>query len=143
MRGTPVYVYDLATKCLVHMFDSKTYLQDNLGIDHGDLNKKYLDKDKPYYLRFVLSTTPLPKMSVEAIMTLEDTILLFKTTRAETPLTLLQGDRNKPVLAVNTINPELSKEFSSLQECARVLKGDRQTIRNHLNNTSTSLYRGQ
>lgn len=124
------------------MFDSKTYLQDNLGIDHGDLNDKYLDKDKAYYLRFKFSTTPLPEMSVEAIMTLEDTILLFKNTRAETPRVLLQGNKNKGVSAVHSTNATLNQTFVSLQECARVLKGDRQTMRNHLNNPAPSLYRG-
>lgn len=125
------------------MFDSKTYLQDNLGIEHKDLNNKYLDKNKPYYLRFIFSTTALSEMSVEAIMTLEDTILLFKTTRDQTPRNQLQGDKNKPVSAIHSTNATLNKTFVSLQECARVLKGDRQTIRNHLNNDSSSLYRGQ
>ena len=75
-------------------------------------------------------------MNVESIMTLEDTVLLFKITQAETPRVLLQGNKNKPVSAVHSIDPILNQEFVSLQECVRVLKGDRQTIRNYLNNRS-------
>ena len=141
LRGIPVYIYDLTTKSLVHMFDSKTHLQDNLGIDHGDLNDKYLNKNKVYYLRFLFTTIPKPEMNVESIKTLEDTIILFTAIRAETTRLMLQEHRSKSVSAVNTINPELSQEFASIRECARGLKGDRVTIRKHLNGNYTGLYR--
>ena len=55
---------------------------------------------------------------------------------------MLQGYKSKPISAVHTTNVALSQEFPSLQACARGLKGDRQTIRKHLNSDSSSLYRG-
>lgn len=141
LRGTPVYVYDISTKSLVHMFDSKTYLEKSLGIDHSDLNEKYLDKNKPYYLRFLFTTLALSEMSVESVMTLDDTIKLFEQTRLDTSRLKLQGNKNKSVRAIHTFNSALSQDFLSLQECSRGLKGDRQTIRNYLNGHSTGLYR--
>lgn len=101
-----------------------------------------MDKNKPYYLRFILSTTPLPNISVEAVMNLEDTIILFNTTRSQITLILLQGFKNKPVSVINITNFKLSQQFNALQEYARELKRDRQTIRKHLNDKSNSLYIG-
>jgi len=123
------------------MVNSKTHLVNTLGVDPKDLNKKYLDKGKLYYLRFLFTTTPIPEMSVESVMTIEDAQLLFKQTRADTPRSVLQGNKNKGVLAEHTVNSALTQTFPSLEECARVLKGDRQTIRTHLNSHSSSLYR--
>jgi len=129
------------TKSLILMVNSKTQLVNTLGVDPKDLNKKYLDKGKLYYLRFLFTTTPIPEMSVESVMTIEDAQLLFKQTRADTPRSVLQGNKNKGVLAEHTVNSALTQTFPSLEECARVLKGDRQTIRTHLNSHSSSLYR--
>jgi hypothetical protein len=50
---------------------------------------------------------------------------------------------SKYVLAENLIKPELNKNFTSIGELARHLKGDRSTIRNDISGKSTGLYRNQ
>jgi hypothetical protein len=50
---------------------------------------------------------------------------------------------SKYVLAENLIKPELNKNFTSIGELARHLKGDRSTIRNYISGKSTGLYRNQ
>jgi hypothetical protein len=80
LRGTPIYIYDVVTKTLIHMFDSKTYLYKSLHLDHRTLDK-YLKKGEPYLSRFIFTLNPLQgglssKMSVDALLTIEDLQIL-------------------------------------------------------------------
>lgn len=139
LRGIPVYIYDVRTKSLVMMFNSKTHLTKELGLNYKLLNSHYLDSGKLYYYRYLFTTEAMCEMSVESIMTLEDTKSHFSQTRLDTPHFALNGlralneARQKPIIAENVKNLSLSKTFVSLNECARELKGDRQIIRDHLN----------
>ena len=121
------------------MFNSKTHLTKELGLNFKLLNSHYLDTGKSYYTRYIFSTRAIPEMSVESIMTLEDTKAHFTQTRLDNPnivgngLRALNETRRKPITAENIKYPGIRKTFVSLNECARELKGDRQVIRNHLN----------
>lgn len=122
--------------------DSKTQLEKELNVDFKMLNNRYLDTDKAYYGRYIFTTVPKADMSLESVMLLADAKAQFTQTRVdnplENPLTAINEARPKPVLAENVVNPELTQTFDSLQECARVLGGDRQTIRSHLDGKITS-----
>lgn len=143
LRGTPVYVYDIATSNLIHMFDSKTYLYKMLNIDHRTLDK-YLASGKPFLNRFVFSLTAsfTTNFSVDALLTIDDLQLLFSTERTNRDSSI--NDRSHSILAENIKNPKLSAKFSSLNACANALKADRATLRLYLQGHSNkTYYRGQ
>ena len=141
LRGTPVYVYDIATSNLVQMFDSKTYLYKMLSMDHRTLDK-FLASGKPFLNRFVFSLEAITNFSVDALLTIEDLQLLFLQERANRDSSLTA--RSRSVLAENIKNPKLSAKFSSINACAAALKADRSTIRSYLSGSSKkSYYRGQ
>lgn len=141
LRGTPVYVYDIATSNLVHMFDSKTYLYKMLSMDHRTLDK-FLASGKPFLNRFVFSLEAITNFSVDALLTIEDLQLIFLQERTNRDSSITA--RSRSVLAENIKNPKLSAKFSSINACAAALKADRGTIRSYLSGSSTkNYYRGQ
>jgi hypothetical protein len=141
LRGTPVFVYDIATSNLIHMFDSKTYLYKMLNMDHRTLDK-YLASGKPFLNRFVFSLTAITDFSVDALLTIDDLQLLFSTERARKDSSI--NDKSHSILAENIKNPKLSAKFSSLNACAKGLKADRATLRLYLQSKSNKIYfRGQ
>jgi hypothetical protein len=141
LRGTPVYVYDIATTNLVHMFDSKTSLYKMLSMDHRTLDK-FLASGKPFLNRFVFSLTAITHFSVDALLTIEDMQILFLQERANRESS--NTARSRSVLAENIKNPKLSGKFSSINACAAALKADRATIRSYLSGSSKkTYYRGQ
>jgi hypothetical protein len=141
LRGTPVYVYDLATNSLVHLFDSKTHLCKVLKFDFKALTHKFLDTNKKFLGRYIFSTIIIPEINVDSILTENDLQLNFKETRADFDRVDRQIDRNKAVFCENTLNQNLSISFRSLNEASRGLKGDRITIREYLNGKRMGLYR--
>jgi hypothetical protein len=144
LKGTPVYVYDIATSNLIHMFDSKTYLYKMLNMDHRTLDKYLANgiQGQPFLNRFVFSLTAITNFSVDALLTIEDLQLLFSTERANRDSSI--NDRSHLILAENIKNPKLSAKFSSLNACAKALKADRGTLRLYLQGKSNKTYfRGQ
>lgn len=147
LRGIPIYIYDVVTKTLIHMFDSKTYLYKSLHLDHRTLDK-YLKNGQPYLSRFVFTLNPLQnnlsdKMSVDALLAIEDLQILWREVRQEYHSAELQSKSNR-ILAENIKNPNLTVQYVSLNACAADLKGDRQTIRKYLKDPSKkTYYRGQ
>src|SRR6201986_1687774 len=137
LRGTPVFVYDIATSNLIHMFDSKTYLYKMLNMDHRTLDK-YLANGKPFLKRFVFSLTAITNFSVDALLTIDDLQLLFSTERAGKDSSI--NDKSHSILAENIKNPKLSAKFSSLNACAKGLKADRATLRLYLQSKSNKTY---
>lgn len=141
LRGTPVYVYDIATSNLVQMFDSKTYLYKMLSMDHRKLDK-YLASGKPFLNRFVFSLAAITKFSVDALLTIEDLQLLFIQERANRDSS--SNSRDRSVQAENIKNHKLSAKFSSINARAAALKADPGTIQLYLSGRSKkSNYRGQ
>lgn len=137
LRGTPVYVYDIATSNLIHMFDSKTYLYKTLNMDHRTLDK-YLANGLPFLNRFVFSLSAKTNFSVDALLTIDNLQLLFSTERANRDSSI--NDKSHSVLAENIKNPKLSAKFSSLNACANALKADRATLRKYLQGKSNKTY---
>ena len=149
LRGTPIYLYDVATSNLVHMFDSKTFLYKMLNMDHRTLNK-YLDHQEntdvvgglshstPFLNRFIFSLTALPNFNVDALLTLEDLILLLRIERTNKDSSI--NLKSKAVLAENIINPKISTKYSSVNACAKGLKADRGTLRLYLQGKSNKPY---
>jgi len=144
LRGIPIYIYDIATSNLIHMFDSKTYLYKILNIDHRTLDK-YLygaSSGKPFLNRFIFSLTAITNFSVDALLSMDDLQLLFLQERANKDSS--NNLRSHSVLAENIKNPKLSCKFSSLNACAKALKADRATLRLYLQDKSNKTYfRGQ
>jgi GIY-YIG catalytic domain/NUMOD1 domain len=141
LRGTPIYVYDIASSNLIHMFDSKTNLYKILKMDHRTLDK-YLASGKPFLNRFIFSLTAITKFSVEALLTIDDLQRLFSQERANKYSSI--NERSHSILAENIKNHKLSSKFPSLNSCAKVLKADRATLRLYLKGQSNQAYfRGQ
>lgn len=141
LRGQPFFVYDTVTKTLVHLFDSKQYAIDLIGIHHATLDK-CLDEGVLFLNRFFLSLEPLPEFPFESLLSLEE----LSSVIMEQRLSYIACQPNsKAILAENVKNPKLTKQFSSIGEFARAIKGDRGTIRSYLNGgeSKDKLYRGQ
>jgi len=58
-RGKSFFVYDLTTATLLHIFDSKTFAQLKMHIDHRTFND-CLNNGTLYLGRFVLTLEILP-----------------------------------------------------------------------------------
>ena len=140
LRGIPVYVYDILINSLIIIFDSKQHLTQSLGVDLKVI-RNTLDTDNKYLQRYIFSTTPLPQMSIDSIMTLDDARKHFYDTRQNTTRATIQAKRSKPVLAEHRTNPSLTEKFASLNECAANLGGDKSTMRKYLNGETKGLYR--
>lgn len=136
-RGLVVYLYDTVLGALIHVFYSKTLLYASLPVHHKTLNKSLITGAK-YMDRFIFSYTVLSKYVKDMVLSLEDTVLLL----AEVKNTYVSPQpASKPILAENVLHPHLTKQFEGVNACAVALKGDRSTIRKHIN--QGTLYRKQ
>lgn len=139
LRGTPIYVYDILSKSLIFISDSKQWLYDNIAIHHVSLDN-CLNNGYLYLNRLFFSLDLISEFPYEAIITNEKLIILVNKIRSEyTP----NQPASKIILAENILHSELNKTFQSLGELSRHLKGDRGTIRSYLNGKSNGLYRNQ
>jgi hypothetical protein len=139
LRGTPIYIYDTFTKSLIYLSDSKQWLYDTIEIHHVTLNNCLINGNL-YLNRFFLSLDIIPEFPYESIISSEELNLLIKEVKDKY---IPNQPASKKILAENVIRPELTRSFSSIGEAARILKGDRSTIRNYLTGKSTNLYRKQ
>lgn len=136
-RGTRIYVYDLVTQSLLHMFLSKTQFYRLAHVHHNTL-KDCLATGKAYLQRFVFSTQPLAQY-IDMVLNVDDLQALFKDVLAQSTDPVFPA--SQAVLATNVLQPQLTQSFSSLGKCAKALKGDRATITSHMK--KGTLYRGQ
>ena len=139
IRGTPIYIYDLTTKSLIFISDSKQWLYSNIGIHHISLNNCIID-GKLYLNRFLFSMDNISELPYESILTSEDLVLLINTIKSQYKP---NQPKSKKVLSENMLNPNLNCTFSSLGELAKHLKGDKSTIRKYILGRSEGLYRKQ
>ena len=139
LRGIPIYIYDVNTKSLIFISDSKQWLYDNLKIHHISLNNCIFDGNL-YLNKFFFSLDIISEFPFESLMESEELISFVEKTRMEYKP---NQPKSKKILAENIIHPELTKNYLSIGELSRQLKGDRGTIRNYIKGTSTGLYRGQ
>jgi len=138
LRGQAFYLYDTQTKTLNFIFDSKQFAYDNINIDHRTLNN-CLYEGTLYLNRFLLSIEPINDFVYESIISLEELKILVKEQRYSQKSI---HSFSKRIYVENITNPLLNREFDSISQFARHVKGDRTTIRLYINN-ETKLYRGK
>jgi hypothetical protein len=138
LRGQAFYVYDTLAKTLIFLFDSKQFAYDNINIDHRTLND-CLYESSIYLNRFLFSIEPINEFVFESIISLDDFKILIKEQRYSQKS--IQST-SKRIYVENITNPFLNRDFDSISQFAKYLKGDRSTIRSYINNES-KLYRGK
>ena len=74
LRGTPIYVYDAETLCLLYIFQYKQYMYNTISIHHNTLND-CLYLGSLYLDYFFLCTELIEKLSVK-LLTLDEIIAL-------------------------------------------------------------------
>jgi len=139
IQGQAFYVYDNFMKSLIFIFDSKQYAYDNFNIDHSTL-EDCLYNGNLYLDRFIFTLEPLLEFSFESLINIEE--LKFLITEQRYKFKIKQPN-SKIIYVENINNPLLNKEFNSISEFAKSVKGDRSTIRDYVNGIKTGLYRKQ
>lgn len=135
LRGQVFYVYDTNTKTLIFIFDSKQFAYDNINLDHKTLNKCLYD-DFLFLNRFKFSIEPIKEFIYESLISLDDLKFIIKEQRYSQKS--IQSS-SKKIYVENIKNNVLNREFDSISQFAKYVKGDRSTIRSHIN--KNSLYR--
>jgi len=136
-RGSVVYLYDTLLGALVFIFASKTSLYSSINIHHLTLNKclllgvKYLD-------RFRFSCSIIAEFAKDMVLSLKDVNILL--TECRDKYVRFQPAR-KRIRVDNVLHPNLSGEFDGINEFANSIKGDRGSIRSHID--KGTLYRKQ
>ena len=137
-RGTPVYVYEAENLTLLHIFNSKQYMYNKIGIHHKSL-KDCLDIGNLYLDYFFLSLDLLETDNIK-LLTLDEIIASVNLKRE---CYKVKHPAAKTILAEFKDDASKNLEFSSLNSLAKHLKGDRQVIREYLNRSKSGYYRGK
>jgi len=141
VRGTKVFIYDLTSSQLILKSNSIQFLIDYAHLHRATINY-YATTAEVLLRRFLISFEPISEMVNESLMELHKFVDLLNSHRADNSV-LAQPDR-KPIFAENVLHPELSKEYASIAEFSRAVKGDRGTIRQYISGQrSGQLYRKQ
>ena len=136
-RGLVVYIYDTLSRVLLYIFESKTVLYSGISIHHKTLNK-CLVSGVLFLNRFIFSYKVLSDFATDKLISLNDlNLLLIKSRSYYIPV----WPANKPILAENIIDSNLTKKYNGINEFAKAIGGDRSTIRGHIN--KDTLYRKQ
>jgi GIY-YIG catalytic domain/NUMOD1 domain len=138
-RGTPVFVYNANDFTLLHIFESKQYMISMINIHHKSLNA-CLDFGQLYLDTFFFSLDQIDESTFTTLLTLDEIKALVHEIR-ETYL--VKHPAAKDILAEFKDDPSLNRVFSSLNELAKELKGDRTTIRKYLKGSKSGYYRGK
>jgi len=152
-RGISFFMYDIINGKLVFIFDSKTFAQLQLSIDHRTLNN-CLNNGILYLGRFIFSLEIIEEfnyssdflLSLTELKNLLDSLRENCSPRAEGASKNNQSAR-KPFIAFNIKTPssDLCGKYNSINEFARIVKGDRGSIRQYLNGNKPegSLYKNE
>lgn len=137
IRGKAFYVYDIQTKTLIFIFDSKQFAYDNINIDHRTLND-CLYEGSIYLNRFLFTLEPIKEFVFEDLIDLNELIILIKEQRyTQKSIT----SSSKRIYAQFIADPSLNREFDSISQFSNYIKGNRKTIRSYIN--KENLYRGK
>jgi len=139
MRGKAFYIYDNLSKSLIFMFDSKQFAYNKINIDHRTLDD-CLYNGNLYLDRFLFTLEPLLEFSFESLVSLDKLTNLIIDQRYKFKS---NQPASKIIYVENKYNSLLNKQFNSISEFAKTVKGDRSTIRDYVNGKKTGLYRGQ
>jgi len=130
-RGLQVFIYNASTLEFLYMFDSKQHLYNTLKVHHKSLNW-CIANGSTYRDKFIFALEALTTLDHTNPIALDSLILMFKS--VQQPRWVFYGE--------NIENFSQSRVFKSLDDfCTAVGKGDRTTVRNHVNGTKTTLYR--
>jgi GIY-YIG catalytic domain/NUMOD1 domain len=129
LRGQTFYIYDNLSKSLLYIFDSKQYAYTNINIDHRTLND-CLYNGKLYLDRFLFSIEPITEFSDQSLMELKSLKILIKEERYKNRS---KQSGSKVIFVENKYDSKLNKQYNSIGEFARFIKGDRGTIRKYVN----------
>ena len=137
-RGTPIYFYEAEGLALLHVFDSKQYMYDKIGIHHKSL-QDCLDTGSLYLDYFFLSLDLLVTENVK-LLTLDE---IKTSVNIKRVLYKVKHTAAKAILAEFKDDASKNLEFNSLNSLAKHLKGDRKVIREYLKKSKSSYYRGK
>jgi hypothetical protein len=125
---------------LIFIFDSKQFAYDNINIDHRTLND-CLYEGNIYLNRFMFSLEPIIEFVYEALISLNELKILIKEQRYTQKSIHVTS---KKLYVENITNSALNREFDSISQFAKYIKGDRGTIRCYINKSGKDkLYRGK
>jgi len=140
-RGTKVFIYDLPSSQLIFKYNSIQFLVDFAHLHRATINY-YATTGEVLLGRFIISFEPISEKVNDYLMELHKFVDLLSSTRAQNNI-LAQPDRI-PIFADNVLHPELSKEYASIADFSRAVKGDRGTISQYISGQrSGQLYRKQ
>ena len=139
LRGTPIYIYEAETLCLLYMFESKTHMKNTIGID-GRTLEDCLNSGRLYLDYFFLSLEPIETASVKLITF--DEIKALVISRWDAYKSRYHPDA-RAVQAIFKDDARKNFKCDSLGSLARRLKGDRATIRGYLKGEKSGYYRGK
>lgn len=137
-RGIPIFMYDSETLTLLYIFESKQHMYSSISTHHKTLND-CLDVGTLYLDYFFLSLDLLETEPVN-LLTLDEIKTLVENKRE---IHRLKHPAAKAILAEFKDDARKNLEFDSLNSLAKHLKGDRQVIRDYLNENKSGYYRGK
>lgn len=140
LRGTPVYIYDAESLCLLYIFESKQHTYNIINIHHKTLND-CLYLDSLYLDHFFLSSDLLETTNTNLLTLDEIKVLVINRRKVHKS----KHPSSKAILAEFKGKGDEFKnlEFDSLNSLAKYLKGDREVIRNYLKGNKSGYYRGK
>ena len=145
-RGISFFLYDMLTTKLIHVFDSKTFAQLKINIDHRTLNNCLINGTL-YLNRFMFSFETILEKHSE----FDNVLSLIELNNLLNSVRNINKNINQPAsksfAAYNLKNPlsPFCKTYHSINEFAKVIKGDRSTIQDYVNGNKPegSLYRNE
>ena len=136
LKGTPIYVYEAETLCLLFIFESKTYMIDTINIHHNTL-KDCLDSGDLYLEYFFLSIESLESENIK-LLALDDMKALVRS-----KWDAYKNRYHPAARAVQAIHKDDKRknfQCDSLGSLAERIKGDRTTIRGYLKGERPGMY---
>lgn len=145
-RGIAIFMYDMFNSTFLFVFDSKTFAQLQLNIDHRTLND-CLNNGKLYLGRFMFAFDAITEMhsASESILPLSDVKSLLESIRIKHKITRQSSRKTFTVFNIEDPSSPLSGTYNSINEFTKAVKGDKGTIRDYVNGKKPigSLYKNK
>jgi len=137
-----IYMYEKEAMKLIFIFLSKEAVYNIVHIDHRTLKKCLLHNglylDHFYFSNEMIKKWNNKKTGLLSISDLQSIIIKLRSV-----YNVKVQKKAKKIWAENVNNSSLNKFYFSLNKLSKDLKGDRTTIRNHLNRKTKKLYRNE
>ncbi len=145
-RGIAIFMYDMFNATFLISFDSKTFTQLQLNMDHRTLND-CLKNGNLFLDRFLFSLEPIIEMHTASELPISIDIVKVLINSLRTKHKVVNQPASKSFTAFNIKDPlsPLCGTYNSINEFAKAVNGDRSTIRDYLNGKKPvgSLYKNQ